>query len=804
MDFARALGVKGKKDGYLENEDYIVTWAVGHLVELLEPQDYDSKWGKWRLETLPIIPEQFRYKPIAKTKKQLNIIRKLLAQRAFDMVVIATDAGREGEVIARSILITSGFTDRGNVKRFWTSQALTPQVIRDGMKSYKPASEYDRLWRAGQSRQIADWLVGMNGSRAATIKMKDLFSVGRVQTAVLALLVDRRRERENFKPKPYWLVRARFSNDKGIWWGTWFKDDQTRFDSEKQAKQLLSKVVNQRGRVLSVKKQKKKQAPPLLYSLTDLQRDANRKFGFSAQKTLSIAQALYEKKKCLSYPRTDSRVLGSRNVSMAQSLVKKLSESYPQIFAGVVANLIRISNKRVFNDAKLTDHHALIPLTPIPQAAREDEHKIYRLVLKRFAAAFHPDCEYEQTEIVTEVQKETFRTKGKRIFKPGWRVVYGDEGQKKKPHEDEPEHENYPPLARGDPAHVEETNLEAKKTTPPAEYTEALLLGDMTNPARYVSEDELKNIFRGEVGLGTQATRAQIIETLLTRRYIERMKRYLMATDKGCLLIDTLRQLKVAKSLASPEETARWEMQLHQISQGQGLEKKFLSGIKDFVERTVEEFKVSSIQTYKVEAIGQCPRCGGTIIEGKKGYGCSNWKKGDGGCHFVIWKTIAGKKINSQMVQELLVKKRAGPLKGFVSKRKKQFSASLRLVQEDGEWKVQFDFPDSETTVSALGKCPACGGEVVEGTKGYGCANWREKDGGCKFVIWKTIAKKKISKKAVTQLLKNGITETINGFKSKGGNTFSARLKVENDSARRSGVAFEFSDDRGQDLITRW
>ncbi len=327
MDFARALEVKGKKDGYLENEDYIITWAVGHLVELLEPQDYDSKWEKWRLETLPIIPDHFRYKPIAKTKKQLNIIQKLLAKKAFERIVIATDAGREGEVIARSILITSGLKDRGNMHRFWSSQALTHQVIRDGMKSFKPASEYDRLWRAGQSRQIADWLVGMNGSRAATIKMKDLFTVGRVQTAVLALLVDRRRERENFKPEPYWLLRSRFSNDKGSWWGTWFKDDQTRFVSEKEARNVLSQVVDQTGTVLSVKKQKKKQPPPFLYSLTDLQQDANKKFGLSAQNTLKIAQALYEKKKCLSYPRSDSRVLGSKNVDMAQNIVKKLSEA---------------------------------------------------------------------------------------------------------------------------------------------------------------------------------------------------------------------------------------------------------------------------------------------------------------------------------------------------------------------------------------------------------------------------------------------------------------------------------------------
>jgi len=268
-DFAKALGVKGKKDGYLENEGYIITWAVGHLVELFEPQDYDPKWKKWRLENLPIIPSQFQYKPIPKTQKQLKIICNLLSKKSPDQLVIATDAGREGEVIARTILLMGGipaenFEKNETVKRFWTSQALTPQVVKAGMNSLKPAGEYDRLWRAGQARQMSDWLVGMNGSRSATIKMNDLFSVGRVQTAVLALLVDRRRERENFKPEPYWILKVHFENEKGDWWGAWFKDTQTRILEEEQAEAIREKVENRTGHVVSVEKQRKSQAPPLL------------------------------------------------------------------------------------------------------------------------------------------------------------------------------------------------------------------------------------------------------------------------------------------------------------------------------------------------------------------------------------------------------------------------------------------------------------------------------------------------------------------------------------------------------------
>jgi DNA topoisomerase-3 len=577
------------------------------------------------------------------------------------------------------------------------------------MKTLKPLSQYDRLWRAGLSRQVADWLVGMNGSRAASVRMNDTFSVGRVQTAVLALLVDRRRERENFKPEPYWLLRALFSNKKGSWWGSWFKDTRTRFDGEKEATSILAKIEGETGIVASVKKQKKKQPPPLLYSLTELQRDANRKFGFSARKTLNIAQTLYEDKKCLSYPRTDSKVLGTKNVGLARRLVEKLSGAYPKTFAGVEPGLISSSNRRVFNDSKLTDHHALIPLAPLPENAKQDEEKVYELVLKRFAAAFHPDCEYEQTEILTEVQKETFRTRGTRILKSGWRVVYGEEDWQEMATADEQEESNLPPIDQGDPAKVDDTKLGKKKTSPPPEYTEALLLADMVNPGKYVSEDELKEIYRGEVGLGTQATRAQIIEILLKRSYVERRRKHLVATEKGCVLIDTLRQFKVAKSLTSPEETARWEMKLNQIAQGHGSETQFLKGIKKFVVQTVEEFKFGAPQTYKrptrqlpeAAVLGTCPACGGQVIETKKGYGCSKWRDQDGGCKFVIWKEIAGKRISKKVAKQLLKHSMTGTIEGFRSKKGNSFSARLKLESDgSGPPKVLFDFKTHAGRVS--------------------------------------------------------------------------------------------------------
>ncbi len=801
-DFARALGVSGKKDGYMENDRYIIAWAVGHLVELYEPDDYDAKWKRWRLDALPIVPDNFRYKPISKTKKQLGIIRGLLAGTTPDRVVIATDAGREGEVIARTILLYSGVGNSGAASRFWTSQALTPGVVKEGMKNLRRASDYDRLWKAGQARQIADWLVGMNGSRAATIRMNDLFTVGRVQTAVLSLLVDRRRERERFTPEPFWVLHALFSNEKGRWRGAWLHKNETRFQKEEEAQRVVSRIVNRTGTVLSVQKRKKKEPPPLLYSLTDLQQDANRRFGFTAKMTLTIAQDLYEKKKCLSYPRTDSKVLGTKNASMVGRIVQKLSAPYPGIFAGVAPERLRSSYKRVFNDARLTDHHALIPLAPLPASARADEKKIYDAVLKRFAAAFHPDCEFEQTEIITGVREETFRTRGKRIVTPGWQVVLTP---RKRTGKEEEASENLPPLAKGDPARVEEADAKKKMTKPPPEYTEALLLKDMTNPARYVSENELKKIYRGDVGLGTQATRAQIIETLLARKYVARKKKLLLAADKGCVLIDALRRFESAGILASPRETARWEMQLDRIARGRGSDEAFLDGIKELVAKCVEEFKTNPIAPgeKKIEPIleiGTCPACGGAVVDGGKGFGCANWREEDGGCRFVIWKTIARKKISPRLARTLLTKRVAGPVDGFISKKKKTFSARLTLAPERGEWKVKFDFSDpspaNPSPKEALGVCPLCGGHVIEGKRGYGCGNWRREDGACRFVIWKSIGRKTISESIAVQLLKEGVSRTIEGFQSKSGDLFSAKLKLERNPSGAFEVVFAPVDDR--------
>jgi DNA topoisomerase-3 len=785
-DFAKALGVNKKGEGCFEGNGFVITWAVGHLVTLYEPDEYDPSLKKWRLDTLPLIPDPFEYKPIKRTYGQFKAIKKLLTQRSFGRVIIATDAGREGEVIARTILLKAGFLDKARILRFWTSQALVPEVVRNTMKTLRPMTDYDRLWRAGYYRQVSDWLIGMNCTRVLTVRLKDLFSVGRVQTAVLALLTDRKKAREQFVPQAYWTLNILFTGDKGNWTASWFKDKETRLTEKKEAQALYQRLNNETslGQVQSLTKEKKKELPPLLFSLTDLQQEANKKFGFPAKKTLNLAQGLYQDKKCLSYPRTDSRVLGTQNLNMVQTIIQKLSAAYPDIFKGIKSQRVSLSNKRVFNDAKLTDHHSLIPFKPLSPNASSDEKKIFDLVMRRFAAAFHGDCEFENTRVVTLYANETFQTRGRVILVRGWRQVYQATRQ------DKELEELIPPLVQGDRAIAKKINLEEKQTTPLPDYTDALLLKDMTNPGRYVSQEAIKKFYRGDMGIGTQSTRAQIIETLIARKYIVRSGKKLLATDKGSYLVDMLRRCPISSVLTSPSETARWEMDLNRISLGEDTHTPFLVNMKRFVTQAVNELKTAEfeLKNFKADApmamVGNCPACGNPIKETRKAYTCGN-----PGCTFVIWKKIAGKSLSPKMAGNLLKYRKSGPFKGFYSKKKKRFSASLILQQQEGKWQVAFDFakPDSPsgaspqtqgTTAPRDPVCPLCGGQIIEGKKGVGCANWRPEQGNCLFVIWKEISGKKLTSENIETLLKGRTTRPY-VLKDAQGNKFKAKLRLQ-------------------------
>ncbi len=696
-DFALALGGgAGGQDGFIENENYVITWAIGHLLAPFDPEDYDPQYKKWTLNSLPIIPPEFKFKAQPKTVKQLNVIKRILKRTDLDRLIVATDAGREGELIARLILQEG----RSKLKsfRFWTSAALTKDVIHIEMKNLKPLYEYDRLFIAGRARQKADWLVGMNLSRLATLKLNDLFSVGRVQTAVLSMLVERRKAIDAFIPVDYFEFKAKFKFKHGDVNAYWFdpkkKEEAKRKDKREEFDILQKNLLNKDAVIKILNQTEKTSYPQGLFSLTELQRQANIMYGFSATKTLDIAQSLYEKYKCLSYPRTDSKVMAVSSFDMVKGLVYKFKEIYPEHFEKFAAFKVSPKNKTVFDDSRLTDHHGLIPLKDFNGDENSPEGKIYHLVLKRFITNFLENHKYLETDVMIECEKNQFMARGKKIIEMGFKVLEGRESE-----------ELLPELALNEIGLMKSGEVESKKTKPPFEYTEASLLYDMTNPAKLVDEADLKKIFRTEIGLGTQATRAQIIETLLKRNYIDRSGKNLRATDKGILLVDRLNDMPSTKELTSVSQTAKLEQSLQSMAEGHADDVEFLGSINQFINSATNEWKATAGierdkskpksyggKTYgpKVQAqvsnLGPCPICGAEIKDFPKSYSCSRWKEG---CGFTIWKVVAKKKLSESQVKKLMTEKKTDLIKGFKSKAGKPFEAYLTMNKEG---KVEFEF----------------------------------------------------------------------------------------------------------------
>lgn len=690
-DFALALGGGGNQDGFIENENYVITWAIGHLLAPFDPEDYDVKYKKWSLNTLPILPSEFKFKAQPKTKKQLDVIKKILKRSDLDRLIVATDAGREGELIARLILQEG----RSKLKsfRFWTSAALTKEVIHLEMKNLKPLKDYDRLFIAGRARQKADWLVGMNLSRLATLKLNDLFSVGRVQTAVLSLLVERRKAIDAFVPTDYFEFKGKFKFKNGMVTAYWYdpkkKEEDKRQDKREFFDQLLKNLDQKKAIITILKEEEKTAYSQGLYSLTELQRQANIHHGYSATKTLEIAQALYEKYKCLSYPRTDSKVMAASSFDLVKGLVYKFKEIYPEHFEKFAAFKVSVKNKTVFDDSRLTDHHGLIPLKDFNGDENSPEGKIFHMVLRRFISNFLENHKYLETDVEIECEKNKFKARGKKIIEMGFKVLEGKESE-----------ELLPDIKLHEEGILNAGEVEAKKTKPPFEYTEASLLYDMTNPSRLVDEASLKKIFRTEIGLGTQATRAQIIETLLKRNYIDRTGKNLRATDKGTLLVDRLNDMPKTRELTSVSQTAKLELSLQSMAEGETDDRDFLDNINDFINGATNEWKAttgierdnSTQKTYggKVEAqasnLGPCPICGAEIKDFPKSYSCSRWKEG---CGFTIWKVVANKKLTDSQVKKLMTVKKTDLIKGFKSKTGKPFEAYLTMNKEG---KVEFEF----------------------------------------------------------------------------------------------------------------
>jgi DNA topoisomerase-3 len=695
-------------ESYYESEDTVITFAVGHLVELTDPEDYDEKFKKWRMADLPIVPEEFRLRPRdKKAEKQLKVIHKLLKRDDVDRVVNACDAGREGELIFAYIYETSG-VDKP-VERLWIS-SLTKTAIKEGFEQLRPGEQLRSLEAAARSRSEADWLVGMNATRAATIRGRawvgGVVSLGRVQTPTLALLVKREREIQAFVPEPYWLVHAQFDPR---YQGLWFEGDETRLKEAKRAEEIAAKVGGKDGTVESVERKEQSERAPLLYDLTSLQRDANRRFGFSARRTLQAAQSLYEDKKAITYPRTSSRWLSGDLVPQLKPTAATL-QPIGEYAAGAryVLSLQQLPLARVVNDSKVDDHHAIIPTDVDHDVSRfsPDERRIFDLIARRFLAVFHPPARYARTTIVTLVEDERFRSRGKVTLEAGWRGVYGllseeEQQQARQDEEGENESAELPQLEQGQSVKCASVEVEAKETKPPPRYTEATLLSAMETAGKLIDDEELREAMK-ESGLGTPATRAETIETLIRREYIERAGKDLTPTPKGLQVITMLEE----HPLTSPELTGSWEKRLTDIEHGTDDRSKFIDDIAEFTRATVEkiaELDKEKLRPERVE-LGPCPRCGaetGEIIrENSKAYGCTSWKsREEPGCGFVIWKRVAGRTLTPELARQLLEEgKTKEVVSGFRSRAGKPFRARLVL---NGEGKVEFDFPARAQTKEA-------------------------------------------------------------------------------------------------------
>ena len=692
-----------KGEGYLEGPEHVVTWAVGHLVQLADPDEYDERFKKWRMADLPIVPDHFKLVVRdERSKKQINVIKRQLGRDDVHLVVNACDAGREGELIFAYLYEKSG--SRKPVRRLWLN-SMTTKAIKDAFEALRPAAELATLEAAARSRSEADWIVGMNATRAATIRLRSSFdgavSLGRVQTPTLAVLASRENEIRAFKPEPYWVVDARFDTVAAparAYEGRYHAGSNPRVKTADEAAAIVAACEGQRdGVITKLEKSERKERPPLLYDLTSLQRDANSRYGFSARRTLAAAQRLYEEHKALTYPRTNSRYITRDMIGDIKPVAKLVGgrREYTQA-SRYVLGLDVLPLGRVVNDAKVTDHHAIIPTRaeshPVDKM-NEDDKRIYDLVVRRFLAIFHPDAVFENTRVETTVASHVFRTRGKLMLVPGWRGVYGVtadvDGAGARADDDEGREQQLPKLDRGEAVSVREVGSEEKETKPPRRYTEGSLLAAMETAGKLVEEEELREAMK-DSGIGTPATRAAIIERLIQVGYVERDGRALVVTEKGLNVIRLLGE----HPLTSPGLTGDWEHRLAKIETSEDSRESFMEDIVKFTSDTVGELdsKLKDVRIPRAN-LGPCAVCGRDIVENRKGYSC--WSRGDPGCGFVIWKAKAGKQLPVAVARELIKTGRTEkPVSGFKGRSGRSFRARLALQQtEDGKWRVEFDEP---------------------------------------------------------------------------------------------------------------
>ena len=825
QDIVRALtpvaGKFEKHDEYFEGEHHVVTSAVGHLLEIKAPEEYDVKRGKWSFANLPVIPPHFELNPIDKSKGRLNAIVKLVKRKDVSEIVNACDAGREGELIFR--LIQQHCKSKHPVKRLWL-QSMTPAAIREGFENLRSDQQMLPLADAARCRSEADWLVGINGTRAMTaFNSRDggffLTTVGRVQTPTLSIVVEREEKIRRHVPRDYWEIKATFAAQAGEYEGKWFdpkwkkhpEDVELRADriwNEADAKAIAEAV---RGQPASVTEESKPstQSAPQLYDLTTLQREANSRFGFSAKTTLSLAQALYEKHKVLTYPRTDSKALPEDYLPVVKQTMEMLAtEDLPGPLQALGAHARKVvkegyvkPNKRVFDNAKVSDHFAIIPTLQAPKSLTDIEAKLYDMVVKRFLAVFYPSAEFLVTTRVSTVtvtgKAHSFQTNGKVMVKPGWLAVYGREAQE--------EDANLVAVAPGEVVRTESADLNALKTKPPARYSEATLLSAMEGAGKLIDDDELREAMQ-EKGLGTPATRAAIIEGLILEKYIIRDGRELVPTAKAFQLTTLLRGLGV-EDLTKPELTGNWEHQLSEMEKGRLSRERFMAEIAAMTERIVskaKEYDRDTIPGDYATLKTPCPGCGGVVKENYRRFTCTGADGAGEGCGFSIGKIPGGRSFELPEVERFLAEKRIGPLEGFRSKAGWPFTAELKLTfdEELRNWKLEFDFgedakkdgesgePVDFSDQQPLGPCPKCQGRVFEHGANYVCEHSVGAQVTCDFKTGKIILQQPVVREQMTKLLETGKTDLLENFVSnKTRRKFKAFLAFDKKEGK---VSFEF------------
>ncbi|WP_109831261.1 type IA DNA topoisomerase [Reichenbachiella versicolor] len=729
-EIANVIGATNRHDGYYEGNGYQVTWTFGHFCQLLPPEDYKPHWKRWDLNTLPMLPVRFETKIMddGGVKKQFKIIQRLLGNA--ETVINCGDAGQEGELIQRWVLKQAKF--EGHVQRLWIS-SLTTEAIRTGFEKLKPAGEFDNLYYAGSSRAIGDWLLGMNATRLYTLKygaQKQVLSIGRVQTPTLAMLVKRHYEIENFVPKPYWELMTLYRDTK-------FNNTEGKFFNKEDGEALLNKVKGQDLVIKKVEKKEGKEYAPKLFDLTSLQVYCNSKFGLTADATLKIVQSLYEMK-VVTYPRVDTTFLPNDMYPKIPGILKGLN-NYSSFTGVLLTGKIRKSTK-VFNDNKVTDHHAIVP-TGEEKSLSGDYLKVYDIIVRRFLAVFYPDCKVAKTQVDAEVEEVKFVARGKEILEEGWRVLFPKEKKKTKDDdESKEEEENILPSFVEREQGPHEPSFVEKETKPPKYYTEASLLRAMETAGKQLEDEELSDLMKAN-GIGRPSTRASIIETLFKRKYTMRRKKQVLPTPMGIQLIDTIQN----KLLKSAELTGQWEKQLKEIENGNYHAGQFIANMKKMVDHLVYEVRMEQGKTMltaepitlkkksaskpaKKEFVGsQCPRCQkGQILKGSVAYGCSDWKEG---CSFRLPISFLEKKLTESQLKRLIDKKATTKLKGFILEGEKVEG----IIKLNDDFQLTFENKSiaPKKTDNGMPICPKCKkGTLVKGKEAYGCSEWKD---GCNF-----------------------------------------------------------------------